>query len=292
MANSMDDKVSGDPAGPDSHEPETDAAFPAPPASGTAGSSGTLPTRSKAGTKRAVLIGVWLVLLAGLLVGMNVMGGHMNGTPSVGGKPPANPMPKLDSVNLEAQWPQIMAQAAAPPRGSADARYTLAEFGDFQCPQCGMARPVLEKLLAQYPAEVNLIFVHRPLPQLHERALDAGLASEVAAASGKFWPMYDVLYAHQDDLEPGFYGDYAVKAGLDKAIFQKAFDAKQGGDKVKASSKLADDLDIQMTPTILVHDSAAKTVTIYVGMDTKANAKAGILYSGLDKLIAKPPWAK
>lgn len=243
----------------------------------------------KAGTKKVVLLGVWLVLLACLIVGINIMGKGGGIEPP---KPPANPMPKLDPAKLEAQWPQIVAQAAAPPRGSADARFTLAEFGDFQCPLCGKARPLLEKLLTQYPTQINLIFLHRPFPKQHERALDAGLASEVAAASGKFWPMYDVLYAHQDDLEPGFYGDYAVKAGMDKASFQKAFQAKQGADKVKAASKLADDLDIQMTPTILVHDSVAKTVTIYVGLDTKANAKVGIPYPGLDKLIAEPPWAK
>jgi len=242
-----------------------------------------------------VLIGVWLVLLVGLLVGIKFMGSRVDdqgGSQGSDRKTPPNPMPKLDPVKLEAQWPQIAAQAAAPPRGSADARYTLAEFGDFQCPQCGMARPVLEKLLAQYPAQVNLIFVHRPLPKLHERALSSGQAAEIAAAQGKFWPMYDVLYTHQDDLEPGFYGDYAVKAGLDKASFQKAFDAKQGADKVKASSKLSDDLNIQMTPTILVHDNVAKTVTVYVGMDTKANAKVGIPYPALDKMTAEPPWAK
>ncbi len=286
MANSTDNEVAGDPAAPDARELGNDAAFPAPP------EAVPVPTRSKAGTKRAVLIGVWLVLLAGLIVGINVMGSHMNGTQGGTVKPPANPMPKLDAANLEAHWPQIMAQAAAPPRGSANARYTLAEFGDFQCPQCAKARPLLEKMLAQYPTQVNLIFLHRPFPQMHEWALASGQASEIAAAQGKFWPMYDVLYQNQDNLEPGFYGDYAAKAGMDKAEFQKAFDANQGTDKLAAASRFADSLSVQETPTILVHDNVANTVAIYIGMDTKADAQVGIPYPGLDKLTAEMPWAK
>jgi len=241
----------------------------------------------KAGTKKVVLLGVWFALLAGLIVGINVMGTHETmPTPS------PYPQPKLDPVKMEAQWPQIMAQAAAPPRGRADARFTLAEFGDFQCPQCGKARPLLEKLLAQYPTHLNLIFLHRPIPSIHPWALPSGQAAEIAAAQGRFWPMYDVLYAHQDNLESGFYGDYAAKAGLDKAGFQKAFDAGQGVDKLKAASQFAEEIGIQETPTILVHDSVAKTVAIYVGMDTQANIKANIPYPALDRFAAHPPWAK
>jgi protein-disulfide isomerase len=233
-----------------------------------------------------VLLGVWLALLAGLIVGIKVMGTLV--TP-----PPAPPSaPKLDPATLEAQWPQIVAHAAAPPLGRADARYTLAEFGDFQCPECGKAQPVLENIVKQYPAQVNLIFLHRPIPQIHQWALPSGQAAEVAAAQGRFWPMYDVLYAHQNDLEPGFYADYAAKAGLDKAGFQKAFDGGQGRDRVKAAARFAESLGIEGTPTILVHDNVAHTLAVYVGTDTRANVRDSVRYWGLDKLLAAPPWAK
>ncbi len=246
----------------------------------------------KTGTKKIVLLGVWLFLLTGLIVGINVIGSRMGGSQGGDGKTPPHPPPKLDLVKLEAQWPQIMAQAAAPPRGSADARYTLAEFGDFQCPQCGKARPLLEKMLAQYPAQANLIFLHRPFPSLHQWALPSGRAAEIAAARGRFWPMYDVLYAHQDHLEPGSYSDYAAQAGLDKTQFKKAFDAGQGMDRLNAASKLADDLGIQLTPTLLVRDNAAKTVAVYAGMDTQENIKHNIPYPGLDTFAAHPLWVK
>jgi len=244
----------------------------------------------KVGTKKIVLLGVWVVLLASLIVAINVLGKPP--ASSRPGGPPTNPMPKLSAEKLEADWPQIMAHAAAPPRGDAGARYTLAEFGDFQCPQCGAARPLLEKMLAQHPKQVNLIFVHRPIPSIHEWAMPSGQASEIAADQGKFWPMYDILYSHQDDLEPGFYGGYAAKAGLDKAFFQKAFDAGQGIDKLKASARFAEGEGIDETPTVLVHDNIAKTVNVYIGMATQGNVKVGIPYSALDKLIADPPWGK
>lgn len=242
----------------------------------------------KFGTKKVVLLGVWLVLLVGVVIWINRGGAPPGPSP----RPPGNPLPRLDAAKLEAQWPQIVAHAAAPPRGSAQARYTLAEFGDFQCPQCGKARPLLEKMLTQHPAQVNLIFLHRPFPNIHEWALPSGQASEIAATQGKFWPMYDVLYSHQEDLEPGFYSNYAAEAGLDGKRFKTAFDSGQGQDQVKASSKLADELDVQMTPTILVRDNVAKVVTIYVGIDTRKNADADIPFPGLDRLVAAPPWGK
>lgn len=250
------------------------------------------------GTKRIVLVGVFIALLVGLLVGIKFMSSRFDGQESAAGgqggtgKPPANPMPKLTPANMEAKWPQVVANAAAPPLGTAGTRYTLAEFGDFQCPQCSKARPLLEKLLAQYPAQVNLIFVHRPIPSIHEWAMPAGQAAEIAATQGKFWPMYDMLYSHPDDLQPGFYGDYAAKAGLDRAAFQKAFDARQGMDKLKAVSAFSDSLSIIETPTFLLRDNVAKTITIYVGLDAPGNAKDGIPYTDLMHLVAAPPWTK
>lgn len=241
----------------------------------------------KAVTKKIVLLGVWLAMLAGVIVWVNAMNPPL--TPI---KVPGPPTPKLDPAVVEAMWPQIVAHAAAPPRGHPNTPYTIAEFGDFQCPQCGAARPLLEKLLTQYPAQVNMIFLHRPFPNPHPWALPSGQASEIAAAQGKFWPMYDVLYAHQEELETGFYGDYAEQAGLNRAWFQSAFDAGVGQDKVSAAARFADSLGITRTPWLLVRDNAAKTLTMYVGLDTKKNALAGLLYPGIYDLVSKPPWVK
>lgn len=243
--------------------------------------------------KKVRLFVIFLALLGGLALIIKAVGTEGSGG---GGTKPSdqgpNPVPtaKLDPAQLSAQWPQIVAHAAAPARGHAKTPYTLAEFGDFQCPQCGKARPLLEKMLAQYPNKINLIFIHRPFPQMHQWAIPAGQASEIAAAQGKFWPMYAVLYSHQDDLESGYYADYAGEAGLDKAQFQKAFDAGQGQDTVKESTAFADALKIESTPTILVHDNKTGEITIYCGLTGTKNADNTPQYPGVTDMVARPPW--
>ena len=238
--------------------------------------------------KKIALLAVFLAMMVGLgvwITRFNPEAGGENGSTTH-----PTPGPKLDTAKLAGQWPQIVAHAASPPRGNAAARYTLAEFGDFQCPQCGKSRPFLEALLKKYPTQVNLIFLHRPFPQLHHWAIPAAQASEIVAAQGKFWPMYDVLYAHQDNLEPGFYEDYAAQVGLNKVDFQKAFDAGQGVDKVKAASAFSESMGVTETPTILVHDSVSNTVTIYLGVDGTKFADGTRQYPGVTELAARPPW--
>ncbi len=236
--------------------------------------------------KQLGLLAVFVGLLALLGWGVNHFG---NASIPAANRP--QPAPKMDAVKLATQWPEIIAHAAAPPRGQATARYTLAEFGDFQCPQCGKARPILEKLLAQSPAQVNLIFLHRPFPTIHQYAIAAGEASVIAAKQGKFWPMYDVLYSHQDDLEPGFYPQYATDAGLNAAKFKAAQTAGEGQKAVEDASKFADTLNVEQTPTVLLYDSQTKTVTIYVGMQGTKNVDGSPQYPGIIALSSSPPWA-
>src|SRR5579875_2763716 len=182
--------------------------------------------------KKSVLLVVWLVLLGGLLFGITHFNSGGDGTTP----PPPDDPPPPPSVVLAKRWPEILAHAAAPPRGNAKAPYTLAEFGDFQCPQCGKVRPLIEQLLAKYPNQVNLIFLHRPLPRPHQWAIPAAEASAAAASQGKFWPMYDVLYSHQDDLEPGFYTQYAAQAGLNYKQFAGALKTATPRQTVKQAS--------------------------------------------------------
>ncbi len=241
--------------------------------------------------KQIVVMVVMLALLGALIFWINSVG--KTGGEVIPSTPPKPvPAPTLDTTALEAKWPQIVKNAAAPPRGNANARYTIAEFGDFQCPQCGKVYPVLETLLKKSPAQVNLIFLHRPFPTIHQWALPASQAAAIAAAQGKFWPMYDTLYTNQDNLEPGYYSTYAQQIGLDKAKFQMAFDAGQGQSQIKAASAFADSLGVQETPTILLRDNQAKTIKIYIGTIGTRNADGSPQYPGVQELAATPPWGK
>lgn len=250
-----------------------------------------LPKRKKSGpTKQVVVMLVMVVLLTVLIVWINSIG---RGGSIPGIKPPKPvPAPKMDAAVFEAKWPQIVQNAAAPARGNPNARYTLAEFGDFQCPQCGKVYPVLEALLHKYPSQVNLLFLHRPFPQMHEWAIPAGQASEIAAGSGKFWPMYDTLYTNQDNLEPGYYSTYAEKVGLNKEKFKAAFDSGQGLPQMKTASAFADSLNVQETPTILLRDNTAKTVKIYIGTLGTKNPDGLVQYPGVQSLTNAPPWGR
>ncbi len=238
--------------------------------------------------KKPLLLIIWLCVLGGLAFAISHLGsGGVEGAPPA----PAVSAPTLNTNKMAAQWPEIVAHAAAPPRGNPQARYTVVEFGDFQCPQCGIVRPSLEKLLAHNAAQANLIFVHRPFPfyndgtVMHQWALPSAQASQAAASVGKFWPMYDALYAHQDDLEPGFYPQYAQSVGMSTAQFKAAYNAPDAKAKVADAMKFTTALGIQSTPTVLVHDNQTGQVWAYVGKDGSPG------HPGVVDLIASPPWA-
>lgn len=239
---------------------------------------------------KALIFGILIALLGGLFCVIPRLADMGEATPQTRQRAPE---PTLNVADLNNRWPEIVAHAAAPARGLANAPFTMAEFGDFQCPHCGTVRPVIESILRRNPAQVNLIFLHMTWPQ-HEFAVPAAQASLAAAAEGKFWPMYDQLYTHQDDLQPGFYSDYAAKIGLDKARFKQAVNAPELRRKVEGSTEFAQKLGLQSTPTILLRDNARGTVTVYVGLDPKGTpmsngTKKATL--GLKNLIANPPWA-
>jgi len=99
--------------------------------------------------------------------------------------------------------------------GPSHAQVTVVEYGDFECPNCKQAAPAVKLLLERYPGRVRLIWRHFPLEEVHPHALQAALASEVAAAQGKFWPMHDLLFENQRHLKPAHLRQYAQRLELD-----------------------------------------------------------------------------
>jgi protein-disulfide isomerase len=79
---------------------------------------------------------------------------------------------------------------------------TLVEYGDYECPFCGIAHPIVKQLLGLLKDDVLFAFRHFPLTQIHAHALDAAIAAEAAGAQGRFWEMHDLLFTHQDRLAP------------------------------------------------------------------------------------------
>ena len=109
--------------------------------------------------------------------------------------------------------------------GPPDARVTLVEYGDFECPLCGRAYPELKGVLIQLGMRVRFVFRHFPLLEEHPHAQHAAEVAEAAAAQGKFWEMHDLLYQRQDALEDDDLLSYAGRLGLDVPRVQRELTA-------------------------------------------------------------------
>src|SRR5271170_3375957 len=99
--------------------------------------------------------------------------------------------------------------------GSEHARVTLIEYGDFECPSCKVAVTTPKLLLERFPNKIRFIFRHFPVQEAHPHAMLAAEAAEAAAAQGKFWRMYHLLFDNQAHLGDKNLLRYASEAGLD-----------------------------------------------------------------------------
>jgi protein-disulfide isomerase len=99
--------------------------------------------------------------------------------------------------------------------GPEDAPLTLVEYGDFQCPFCRAAYPILKEVRRMLGTRLRFVFRNFPISGMHPEAQHAAEAAEAAAAQGKFWPMHDMLFERQWALDDEHLVEYAVELGLD-----------------------------------------------------------------------------
>src|SRR5262245_33221263 len=107
-------------------------------------------------------------------------------------------------------------------RGDATAKVLLVEYGDFECPFCARAEPVVRTLLERFGKDLGFVFRHNPRVYDHPHARKAAEAAEAAADQGKFWEMHDHLFSHQSALKDEDLIGYAKKLGLDADRFADA----------------------------------------------------------------------
>lgn len=105
-------------------------------------------------------------------------------------------------------------------RGPASAPVTLIEYGDFECPACCQAHGALNIMFSHFGSKLCFVFRHFPLREIHPHAELAAEASEAAGAQGKFWPMYELLFANLQHLKEKHLLDYARQVGLDLPRYQ------------------------------------------------------------------------
>ena len=137
-------------------------------------------------------------------------------------------------------------------RGPLDAPVTVVEYGDFECPYCGRAEPVMRELLRDF-GDARYVWRHLPLNDVHPNTQLAAEAAEAAADQGAFWEMYDLLLEHQDALRPGDLMDYAEQLGLDAERFAKALREHTGASRIAEDVDSADLSGVSGTPTFFVN---------------------------------------
>ena len=138
-------------------------------------------------------------------------------------------------------------------RGSLDAPVTVLEYGDFQCPYCGQAEPVLRELLREH-GEVAYVWRHLPLNDVHPNAQQAAEAAEAAAEQDAFWEMHDLLLERQDALTYRDLIGYARELGLDVERFREDLRTRSGAGRIAQDVDSADLSGVSGTPTFFVND--------------------------------------
>jgi protein-disulfide isomerase len=116
-------------------------------------------------------------------------------------------------------------------QGPATAPVTLVEYGDYECPHCGRAYPIVKALQQLMGDSMRFVFRNFPLTDSHPHAAQAAEAAEAAGEQGKFWEMHDLLFEHQNALDLRHLAGYGKRLGMDpdalvQAIEREAFDAR------------------------------------------------------------------
>jgi Na+/H+ antiporter NhaA len=160
-------------------------------------------------------------------------------------------------------------------RGPDDAPVTLVEYGDFECPFCGQAEPVVRELLESFDDDVRYVWRHLPLNDVHNSAQLAAEAVEAAAAQGAFWEMYDAFLAHQDALTPQDITRIANDLDLDLDRFWSDVSHHEYAPRVAEDVASADASGVSGTPTFFIngrrHQGAYDIETLTAGVRAARN---------------------
>jgi protein-disulfide isomerase len=172
------------------------------------------------------------------------------------GKPEAKIRTELDKYAKEPppvlEPPVKLSVEGAPFKGPADAKVTIVEFSDFQCPYCAKAAIEAAAVVQKFPKEVKLVFKQFPLED-HSQAALAAEASLAANAQGKFWPLHDKMYANFRSINRARIFVWATEAGLDMNRFRADLDSHKFAARVKAEEQEGEVAGVEGTPTFFIN---------------------------------------
>src|SRR5579885_1632463 len=165
---------------------------------------------------------------------------------------------KADIVKLANEPPPLLDPPVkltidgAPSKGPADAKVTIIEFSDFQCPYCAKAVGEVNQVLAKYPKDVRFVFKQFPLDN-HSQAALAAEAALAAQAQGKFWEMHDKMYANFRSINRDRILAWAKEVGIDLDRFEADLKSHKYAPRVASEVKQGDAAGVEGTPTFFIN---------------------------------------
>jgi protein-disulfide isomerase len=138
-------------------------------------------------------------------------------------------------------------------QGPADAPVTLVEYGDYECPYCGAAYPIIKEVQSRMGDRLRFVFRNFPISTSHPHAEQAAEAAEAAASQGKFWEMHDLLYENQEHLDDADLHRYADQLGLDVGVFDEELAEHVHAERVREDFMSGVRSGVNGTPTFYIN---------------------------------------
>jgi len=138
-------------------------------------------------------------------------------------------------------------------QGGSDAKCTLVEYGDYECPHCGHAYPIVKRVQKHFGKKLRFVFRNFPLAEMHAHAESAAETAEFAGAQGKFWEMHDLLFENQEQLGGALYLRLAQELGLAPQALREAMEKREFLARVKSDFTGGARSGVNGTPTFFIN---------------------------------------
>jgi protein-disulfide isomerase len=159
-------------------------------------------------------------------------------------------------------------------RGPADAPVTLVQYGDYECPYCGAAYPIVKDVQKQMGERLRFVFRNFPITTSHPHAEQAAEAAEAAGAQGRFWEMHDHLYENQKHLREEDLHSYAEALGIDVDVFDKELAEHVHAERIHEDFMSGVRSGVNGTPTFFInsvrHDDSYEFETLLAALERAA----------------------
>jgi len=181
------------------------------------------------------------------------------------------------------QWEAVLTVPVTEDRdhiqGAADAAVTLVQYGDYECPYCGAAYPIIKQVQARMGERLRFVFRNFPITTSHPHAEQAAEAAEAAATQGRFWEMHDLLYENQERLRDQDLLGYAETLGLDLDLFDMELAERVHAERVREDFMSGVRSGVNGTPTFYIngvrHDDAYELETLLAALERAAATDRG-----------------